>query len=80
MDFNLSIYIYAWRDKVREPASLKASTEHLTVTTEHLTSTREYLRAIKRALAGCEMLSGRREMLCGRFEARRIPGFFPPCI
>ena len=27
----------------------------------------------------CEMLSGRCDMLCGRFEARSLPGFFPPC-
>ena len=28
----------------------------------------------------CEMLSGRCEMLSGCFEARRLPGFFPPCL
>ena len=43
--------ILPWREKARDPASLKTAREHLTAARENLTATREYLKAIRRALA-----------------------------
>ena len=57
--------------KFREPASLKAATEHLTAAREHLIATREYLKAIRSFLAAVR---------CS-VAALRLAGsraFFPP--